>query len=668
MPSAHAIYPSLRSKTVLITGGAEGIGSATVELFSLQGCQVIFLDIAEDSAQKTIDRVISRSKDSDSPIKAPIFYKCSVADLPELEETVKSIHDKHGAIHILVNNAAAAGNRARLTTENVTADDWDFNVNTNLRHVFFLTQAVIPAMKEARRGSIINLGSITWRIPAQGTPVYGACKAAIMGLTRTQSKEFGKYNIRINSVMPGAIATQRQRDEVLTPEYREEVMRGQSLQRDLEPEEVAKITERVDMEYWRYSASQALERLRSSDLTVEQYASSLLERIKQRNEDVQAWAYLDSNAILEQARALDKVPFEQRGALHGLPVGIKDIILTKDMPTEYGSSIYKSDHPRIDAGSVMVLRHAGCLIFGKTTTTEFAASFIGPATRNAHGTTRTPGGSSAGSGAAVADFQIPIALGSQTKGSIIRPASFNGVYGFKPTWHTITREGQKFCSPTVDTIGFFARSVSDFELIADAFSLHDDEDSSFKELAGSKFAVYKPVQWHLAGEGTITAMEKAVELLKAHGAQVEELNLGPDFEKVVEWHDIIAREQMDQVLARGVDERNNISRRSQLDAYDGLSALRPHFDKIAEEYVAVLAPSVLDEAPEGLGNTGSPIFASPWTALHTPVVNIPGFRGRNNMPVGISLVTARLRDRHLLKVSEVIGRLFEKEGGWIPKF
>ncbi|PTD07786.1 putative galactose dehydrogenase GalD [Fusarium culmorum] len=412
MPSSHAIYPSLRDKTVLITGGAEGIGSATVELFSLQGCQVIFIDIAEDSAQKTIDRV------------------CSVADLPELQETVKAIQDKHGAIHVLVNNAAAAGNRARLTTENVTSDDWDFNVNTNLRHVFFLTQAVIPAMKEAGSGSIINLGSITWRIPAAGTPVYGACKAAIMGLTRTQSKEYGKHNIRINSVMPGAIATQRQRDEVLTPEYH--------------------------------------------------------------------------------------------------------------MPTEYGSSIYKDDHPKLDAGSVMVLRHAGCLIFGKTTTTEFSASFIGPATRNAHSTTRTPGGSSAGSGAAVADFQIPIALGSQTKGSIVRPASFNGVYGFKPTWHSITREGQKFCSPTVDTIGFFARSVADFELIADAFSLHDDEESSFKELAGSKFAVCKPVQWHMAGEGTITAMSKAVELLRAAGAQVEELDLGPDFEQVVEWHEIIA--------------------------------------------------------------------------------------------------------------------------------
>jgi NAD(P)-dependent dehydrogenase (short-subunit alcohol dehydrogenase family) len=258
MASSHAIYPSLRGKTVLITGGAEGIGAATVELFTLQGCQVIFLDIAETSAIKTIRSAVSRSQDAKIDAKTPIFYKCNVADLSQLQDAVKNIQEKHGMIHILVNNAAAAGNRARLTTENVTPEEWDFNVNTNLRHVFFLSQAVLLAMKEARSGSIINLGSITWRIPAEGTPglptsplpslillintpVYGACKAAIMGLTRTQSKEFGRFNIRINSVMPGAIATQRQRDEVLTPEYREEVMRGQSLQRDLEPEEVAKV-------------------------------------------------------------------------------------------------------------------------------------------------------------------------------------------------------------------------------------------------------------------------------------------------------------------------------------------------------------------------------------------------------------------------------------------
>ncbi|KAH7215874.1 amidase signature domain-containing protein [Fusarium oxysporum] len=617
--ATHATYPSLRGKTVLITGGAEGIGAATVELFTLQGSQVIFIDIAEPSAKKTIDRALSRAKDANVQAKAPIFYNCNVSDLPKLQDTVKSIQDKHGMIHILVNNAAAAGNRARLETENVRPEDWEVNINTNLRHVFFMSQAVLPAMREAKSGSIINLGSITWRIPAQGTP------------------EYGKYNIRINSVMPGAIATQRQRDEVLTPEYREEVMRGQSLQRDLEPEEVAKVIVFLGSDeasgvtgssYVVDGATQILENIRSGNLTVEQYASSLLERIKQRDDDVKAWAYLDPKAVLEQARALDQVLKDQRGPLHGLPVGIKDIILTKDMPTEHGSTIYKNDHPVIDAGSVMVLRQAGCLIFGKTTTTEFAASFTGPATRNAHSTAHTPGGSSAGSAAAVADFQIPVALGSQTVGSIVRPAAFNGIYGFKPTWGAITREGQKFCAPTVDTIGFFSRSVSDFEILSDVFALHDDENSTFDNIKGLKFAACRTSKWDLAGEGTIEAMDKAVELLKAHGAEVEQLDLGPDFDQVIDWHLTLVRlegatslwpeyyqdkDKIDPVLAKGVQEKHKISRKAQLDAYDGLAALRPRFDKMADEYVAVLVPSVFDEAPEGLGNTGSPVFAATWT-------------------------------------------------------
>ncbi|EWZ80525.1 amidase [Fusarium oxysporum f. sp. lycopersici MN25] len=433
------------------------------------------------------------------------------------------------------------------------------------------------------------------------------------------------------------------------------------------------------MEPWHHTATQILENIRSGNLTVEQYASSLLERIKQRDDDVKAWAYLDPKSVLEQARALDQVPKYQRGPLHGLPVGIKDIILTKDMPTEHGSTIYKNDHPVIDAGSVMVLRQAGCLIFGKTTTTEFAASFTGPATRNAHSAAHTPGGSSAGSAAAVADFQIPVALGSQTVGSIVRPAAFNGIYGFKPTWGTITREGQKFCAPTVDTIGFFSRSVSDFEILSDVFALHDDENSTFDNIKGLKFAVCRTSKWDLAGEGTIAAMDKAVELLKAHGAEVEELDLGPDFDQVIDWHFTLLRlegatslwpeyyqdkDKLDPVLAKGVEEKHRISRKAQLDAYDGLAALRPRFDKMADKYVAVLVPSVFDEAPEGLGNTGSPVFAATWTALHTPVVNIPGFRGKSNLPVGVSLVCARLRDRHLLKVSEAVGHIFEAEGGW----
>ncbi|TPX18647.1 uncharacterized protein E0L32_002504 [Thyridium curvatum] len=245
MPASHAIYPSLRGKNVLITGGAEGIGAATVELFSLQGCQVIFLDIARASAQQTLARVVALSGKPKAPggsdIRTPAFFYCDVSNLEELQATAAKVLEEYGTIHVLVNNAATGASKARQNTDKVTAEDWEFSINVNLRHCFFLTQAVLPAMKKAGGGSIVNLGSITWRIPAAGTPVYGACKAAIMGLTRTQSKEVGQHNIRINSVMPGAIATKRQREEVLTPEYRAEVMRGQSLQRDLEPVEVAKV-------------------------------------------------------------------------------------------------------------------------------------------------------------------------------------------------------------------------------------------------------------------------------------------------------------------------------------------------------------------------------------------------------------------------------------------
>ncbi|OJJ03042.1 hypothetical protein ASPVEDRAFT_42574 [Aspergillus versicolor CBS 583.65] len=240
-----AIYPSLQDKTVVISGGAEGIGAATVEAFALQGSQVIFLDISKDGAQKTIDHVVSRTPEAESragpAIKAPIFYYCDLSSLAEVQSTAAKILEEHGPVHVLVNNAAAAGSVARLGSQDVTAEAWDFSMNTNLRHVFFLTQAFLPGMKSLGGGSIINMGSITWRIPAAGTPVYGACKAAIMGLTRTQSQEFGADNIRVNSVMPGAIATERQIRDVLTPEYRAEVFRGQALQRDLVPMDVAKV-------------------------------------------------------------------------------------------------------------------------------------------------------------------------------------------------------------------------------------------------------------------------------------------------------------------------------------------------------------------------------------------------------------------------------------------
>ncbi|KAI0485163.1 NAD(P)-binding protein [Xylariaceae sp. FL0804] len=248
--SKYATYPSLRGKMVLITGGAEGIGAAAVELFCRQGSHVVFLDIAESSARKLIDLIRAVPGAT-----TPTFLHCDVTDLSRLREcaAAAAAASATGAVDVLVNNAARAGAGSRVPTADVTPASWEADLNANLRHQFFLTQAVAAQMMMARSsrgaagggsgggGSIVNMGSITWRVPAAGLPVYTLCKAAIMGLTRTHAKEFGPHGIRVNSVMPGAIVTQRQIDEVLTDEYRAEIQAMQSLKRDLMPDEVARL-------------------------------------------------------------------------------------------------------------------------------------------------------------------------------------------------------------------------------------------------------------------------------------------------------------------------------------------------------------------------------------------------------------------------------------------
>lgn len=317
---------------------------------------------------------------------------------------------------------------------------------------------------------------------------------------------------------------------------------------------------------------------------------------------------------------------------------------------------------------------------GKTTTAEFAASYTGPAsTRNPHNPARTPGGSSSGSGAAVGDFQAPVALGTQTGGSTIRPGSFNGVYSIKPTWNAVSREGLKISSLMLDTIGIFARGVDDLDLVADAFGLQDDEPSSFKGIKGARFALCKTVVWPMAGEGTRHAIARAVDILRAHGAEVEEVDLPREFDDLPRWHNMvlqtegetfflpehrIAKEKLSPQLVGYVDRKAGYDRRAQLKALDSISALRPRIDEIAGRYTAILTPSVIDEAPEGIEFTGDSAFCVSWSALHTPVINIPGFQGHTGMPIGVSLVAPRYRDRHLLKVAKEVGNLFEAEGGW----
>ncbi|KAF2815267.1 Asp-tRNA Asn/Glu-tRNA Gln amidotransferas-like protein subunit A [Mytilinidion resinicola] len=433
-------------------------------------------------------------------------------------------------------------------------------------------------------------------------------------------------------------------------------------------------------EPYSLTATEAVAEIKSGRLTVEKYAQSLLSRYESRDSTVHAWAYLNPELVLQEARKLDAIPPAERGPLHGVAIGVKDVILTKDMPTQYNSPIYKDDHPQLDAGSVIVLRKNGALIYGKTHTTEFAATSVGPAARNPHDTTRTPGGSSSGSGAAVGDLQVPIGLGTQTIGSTIRPGSFNGIYALKPTWNSISREGQKLYSLIFDTLGLYSRSVEDLRLLINVFQLQDDEPGEHFSVKGAKFAVLKlkTPNWPEAGKGTKDALDLGVQLLTSHGAEVEELVLPDEFDDLTAWHLQVlsgdgriaflpdyyyAKDKLHESLVGHVENSEKYSRKEQLKAFDGLAALRPKMDAILEKYAAIIAPSALDEAPVG-NNTGNATFCGIWTALHQPVVNIPGFKGANGMPIGLSVIAPRYRDQHLLRVCKEVGKIFEAEGGW----
>ncbi|KAF2685928.1 amidase signature enzyme [Lentithecium fluviatile CBS 122367] len=430
------------------------------------------------------------------------------------------------------------------------------------------------------------------------------------------------------------------------------------------------------------TASEIVPLLKSGVITVEQYVRSLLARIHERDDHVQAWAYLDPDYAICEAKALDQVPEDRRGILHGIPIAVKDVINTKDLPTQHHSPSYQGSRPGIDATPIGVLRAAGALIIGKTTTTQFAAINIGTKTRNPHDPKRTPGGSSSGSAAAVADYQVPLAVGTQTAGSVIRPASYCGIYGMKPTWNAISTEGLKIFSISVDTFGFFARSLEDLELLADVFALADDGDPPTEEpltVDKCKVGILKTMVWSRAGPGTVAAMQLAVEILKKYGAAVTELNLPGEFDSLPDYHEQVVagdarasflgeyrmhRRGLDQELADYVENKSNMSWKEHLHAKDRVAALRSMFESFAEQYTVIVTPSVIDEAPLGLEYTGSPAFNAIWTSLHLPVVNIPAFKGEHGMPIGISLVLPRYRDKRLLRVAKVIGECLTRDGGW----
>jgi Asp-tRNA(Asn)/Glu-tRNA(Gln) amidotransferase A subunit family amidase len=423
------------------------------------------------------------------------------------------------------------------------------------------------------------------------------------------------------------------------------------------------------------TATQMIAAMQTGALSAETLARACLDRIDLREPSIHAWAYIDPDQAIAKARACDAA--DAKLTLNGLPIGIKDMILTRDMPTQYNSPIYPGFAPVIDAACVMTLRAAGAVIFGKTATVEFGATGRRAATCNPHDYERTPGGSSSGSAAAVADFHVPIALGTQTGGSIMRPASFCGVYGMKPTWGVVCNEGAKMFSPSLDTLGWFTRSAADLALMYDLFDPEPSAQPAL-DIAASRIAICRTPVWDHADIATRDALARAEALLRAAGATVVDLELPTPFEQLPGHQDLIMRVEgratfLSEYRAhydllhdsfRGhVENVSGYTRDRQRVAYDEAARCRAMFDELAAGYDAVLAPSTVGEAPLGLDSTGAYIFNGMWTLLHVPCINVPGLTGPNGLPIGLTVTGPRFADRRVLAAAEALGHLFAAAQG-----
>ncbi|MEI7784562.1 MAG: amidase, partial [Betaproteobacteria bacterium] len=291
---------------------------------------------------------------------------------------------------------------------------------------------------------------------------------------------------------------------------------------------------------WQLTASQASALMQQGRLSSEQYVRACLERIAQREPQVQAWAHVNADAALAQARACDAQP--RRSALHGIPVGLKDVIRSFDQPTRFNSPIYADHRPNEDAHSAEVLRLRGAVIVGKLQTLEFACGGQHPPTCNPWDLERTPGGSSSGSGAAVADGMVPLALGTQTGGSTLRPASFCGAVGMKPTWGRIPFDGIKSFAAHLDTVGLFARSAGDLALLLDAYALLEPEPPAVPPLGQLKLAVCRTPLWSQAEPVAQSAFEALLEGLRAAGVRLTELVWPEELAAINTWQDEVMQD------------------------------------------------------------------------------------------------------------------------------
>jgi Asp-tRNA(Asn)/Glu-tRNA(Gln) amidotransferase A subunit family amidase len=416
------------------------------------------------------------------------------------------------------------------------------------------------------------------------------------------------------------------------------------------------------------TAREAAAQIAEHRLTAEALVAAYLDRIEARESVVGAWQHLDRDQAVARARQRDReIP---RGPLHGIPIAVKDLIDTFDMPTAYGSPIYRGHRPAADASCVALARAAGAIVLGKTVTTEFA-TFTPGKTANPHNPAHTPGGSSSGSAAAVADGMSPLGFGTQTAGSVIRPASYCGCVGYKPSFGMINRAGIKPLSDSLDTVGVYARTVDDAAFFTGVLV----ERPALRHLAPfdgmPRFGLYRTPVWSEAEPATAAALDIARAALVGAGAIVEELAIAPEHDGLIEAQDKImsfeaCRGLADERIRHGAElsprlaqllDRGMAIGAEEYDAARTLAAAaRASLRQFFGGCDAVLTPAAPGEAPAGLGYTGNPVFNRMWTLLGAPCAAVAAHWGDSGLPTAVQLVGRNGDDARLMACAAFLER------------
>jgi len=432
------------------------------------------------------------------------------------------------------------------------------------------------------------------------------------------------------------------------------------------------------MDVYNLSVKQLAEKIKGTQLSSIDLCKAYIDRIKKFEKDIHAWAHFDEKLLLEKAEESDNYRRSGKplGSLHGIPVALKDIVGTLDMPTECGTVLRKGMSASQDAEIVDLLKSEGAIIMGKTATSELA--YFGPAkTKNPHDYSRTPGGSSSGSAAVIAAHMAPLSVGSQTGGSVIRPASYCGVVGYKPSFGLISRNGVLKTSENLDHVGVFGKSVEDVAMLArvlikkdsyDKATIHYSTDSMLEEcnkgpLYDPKFIFYKTESWKKIDKKSRDAFEFFIKSFKKN---IEVFDTPSYFKDVKKYHQIVHEtdmannfqdyykksknklsKEMQAAIKRGIE----YSAKDYAEARDFMSRSYDSYKEVFEDYHGIISPSSTGVADKGLTSTGSPEFCTVWSFMGTPSISLPLLEGENNLPLGVQLIGDKYDDTRFLGVA-----------------